>query len=451
MQQSDAGYDAYFITTRVAELKEHFLSTCVPRAKSIWINDIAIEILKEAKTENDNTTQLESILQKIEEAKNPLVFLGGKFYNNYTPTVKSLEEAGYDIFIISRVPEVSHTYPNPSYHLLPFENKYLLDINEMIEFCDKLNKGIVLLHSEGYLNPQFEGFKTLASNVYPTILMKKIKVKKIFFLYDLIKPFYKNFTYEKEFMKVYQSMLKASDGIILNSNTVEAKDFLKYSIGIDKPMMSFYRYNFTAKQKSAKLTDGFHIDMVGGFLDDVGDEMRTISKYVREILAQEIHVHYYASTYGAKEFKETLPEEQKPYFHLEKTIMDQYELIESVSKYHAGWMVHNTKKISNMISQANEQLFKDLLYMFMVTTVPSAILLFGVSGLPMILNRSMPGILSEYPTDSLVPIELSEVHNLKKVINDHNWKDLQESADRNAELFSTAYNNTRLIEFIDNI
>lgn len=450
MKKSSGEIDAYFITTRVAELKDHFLKTAVPAEKAIWINDIVMEIMKEAKYLPKND-EVGSIIHKINKADNPLIFIGGKFYNNYTPTVQALEESGYDIFIISRVPEVSHTYPNPSYHLLPFENKYLLNINDMLDLCGKLEKGTVFIHSEGFLNPQFEGFKTLASNVYPAILMRKIKIKKIFFLYDLIKPFYKNFEYEEDFMKVYEAMLKSADGIILNSNTKESEDFLKYSLDVDLPKMSYYRYNFPAQEKSEKLKDGFHVAMVGGFLDDVGDEMRTMSKYVREILAQKIHVHYYAGTFGAKEFKNSLPAEDAEYFHQEKTIMDQHELIRSVSKYHAGWMVHNTQKISDMISKANCQLFKDLLYMFMVTTVPSAILLFGVSGLPMFINRSMTGILEEFPEDSLIPMELSEIRSLRKIVESYDFDDLSANAEKNAELYSTLSNNSRLIDFIKSV
>jgi len=442
-------FDGYFITTRVPELKQHFIDTCVPEEKAIWINDITSLILKKAK-KSQQETKVNDILDKISKSSNPLIFIGGKFYNNYTPTVQELEKAGFDIFIISRVPEVSHTSPNPSYHLLPFENKFILNINEMLELSESLDRGIVLIHSEGYLNPQFEGFRTLASYIYPAVIMDKIKVKKLFFLYDLVKPFYKNFKFENEFITTYKKMLELSDGLILNSNTCEASGFLKNSLDVDKPMVNYYRYNLPSVEKVKKKNSEFRIAMVGGFLDDVGDEMRTVSSYVRKIVAQKIHVHYYASTFGAKEFYSSLDEGSKKYFHIEKTIMDQQELSNTMRKYHAGWMVHNTQKISDMISSAQSQILKDLLYMFMVTTVPSAVLLFGSAGIPMVINRSMHGILDEYPRDSLIPLELSEVKNLRSVLESCDWEYLELCAENNKKCYSISHNAERLIEFIKN-
>ena len=446
--QENESIDAYFISTRIPELKEYLLEERVPREKAIWVNDIVFDIQAMASTQEDEQL-IEDILEKVEKAKNPLIVLGGKYYNNYTPTFKAFEDEGYDIFIISRVPEVSHTSPNPSYHLLPFENKYILNINQILKFADRINKGTVLIHSEGFLNPQFEGFKTLCSYVYPLILLRKIKTKKYFFLYDLVKPFYKNYKYEKEFVKIYKEMLSSSDGLILNSNTDEAVGFLKYSLGLNLPMMSYFRYNFEIQKKQEKLQDGFHIVMVGGFLDDVGDEMRTVSQYAREILSQGLHLHYYASTFGAKAFRDSLSEEQRKYFHLEKTIMDQNELLYDISKYHAGWMVHNTQKISDMISQANDQFLKDVLYMFLVTTVPSAVLLFGSAGLPMFLNRSMHGLLEKYPKECFIPMELSETVGLTDMIDDIEWEERYKRTQEYARLFTTEFNIKEFIEFIN--
>lgn len=446
--QEDESIDAYFISTRIPELKEYLLEERVPREKAIWVNDIVFDMQTIASTQEDEQP-IEDILEKIEKAKNPLIVLGGKYYNNYTPTFKAFENEGHDIFIISRVPEVSHTSPNPSYHLLPFENKYVLNINQILKFADRISKGKVLIHSEGFLNPQFEGFKTLCSYVYPLILLRKIKTKKYFFLYDLVKPFYKNYKYEKEFVQIYKEMLSSSDGLILNSNTDEAVGFLKYSLGLKLPMMSYFRYNFEIQKKQEKLQEGFHIVMVGGFLDDVGDEMRTVSQYAREILSQGLHLHYYASTFGAKAFRDSISEEQRKYFHLEKTIMDQNELLYDISKYHAGWMVHNTQKISDMISQANDQFLKDVLYMFMVTTVPSAVLLFGSAGLPMFLNRSMHGLLEKYPKECFIPMELSETIGLTDMINDIEWEDRYKKTEEYSQLFTTEFNIKEFIEFIN--
>ncbi len=448
IKEEDEKIDAYFISTRIPELKDYLIDNKVPKEKAIWVNDIVFDIqAMESKKQDEEIVN--GILEKIHSSKNPLIVLGGKYYNNYTPTFKAFEDQGYDIFIISRVPEVSHTSPNPSYHLLPFENKYILNINQILLFADKIDKGKILIHSEGFLNPQFEGFKTLCSYVYPLILLRKIKTKKYFFLYDLVKPFYKNYKYENEFLKIYKKMLNSSDGLILNSNTDEAVGFLKYSLGLKLPMMSYFRYNFEINKKQEKLKDGFHIVMVGGFLDDVGDEMRTVSKYAREILSQGLHLHYYASTFGAKAFRDSLSEEQKRYFHLEKTIMDQNELLYDISKYHAGWMVHNTQKISDMISQASDQFLKDVLYMFMVTTVPSAVLLFGSAGLPMFLNRSMHGLLEKYPKECFMPMELSETIGLIDMIDDIEWKERYKKTEEYAKFFTTEFNINEFIEFIN--
>ena len=449
LEKYDNKIDAYFISTRIPELKDFFLEEKIPdNSKAIWINDIVLDIYSQI---TNTFEEVDEILYKINNSKKPLIILGGKYYNNYTPTFEELEKKGYDIFLISRVPEVSHTSPNPSYHLLPFENKYILDINQMLYFSKNLTKGEVIIHSEGFLNPQFEGFKTLCSYVYPLIILKQLKVKKFFFLYDLIKPFYHNFKYENELIKIYKELLYTSDGIILNSNTKEGVEFLKNSLQIQSPIISYLRYNFAIKQKQEKLKNGFHIVMVGGFLDDVGDEMRTISKEAKKILSQGIHLHYYANTSGIPTFIDSLDEYQKKYFHPETPIMNQNELLYEISKYHAGWMVHNTQKIADIISKANNQFLKDNLFMFLLTTVPSAILLFGSAGLPMFINRSMTGILDEFPKENFIPIELAEINAIKNIINDINWNDKFQKTEKNKHLFSTEYNINRLIDFFKKV
>jgi len=448
IEQYDKYHDAYFITTRIPELKNYFLKTKAPKDKTIWINDIIYDFYPKKK--QFSTTFVDTILNKINNSVNPIIVLGGKYYNNYTPTFKALERKGYEIFLISRIPEVSHAYPYQSYKLLPFKNKYVLDIHQLLYFAKNLTHGTVLMHSEGFLNPQFDGLKTIACYVYPLAILKGIKVKKILFLYDLIKPFYKNYKYENEFLKIYKELLNVADKIILNSNTEEALFFLENAFDFTKPKLSFYRYNFKIRQSQPKLTDGFHIVMVGGFLDDVGDEMRTISEYVKLILAQGIHIHYYVNSFGVKAFKQTLDSKLRKYFHIEKTIMEQNELLYDVSKYHAGWMVHNTQKISNMISKAKNQFFKDILYIFMETTVPSSVLLFGSAGLPMFINRSMHGLIREFPEEFFIPIELSEIRNIIKIIKAQDWTKRYNFCNAHQGLFSIETNIKRLINFIEN-
>lgn len=438
--------DAFFVSTRVKELKDILMPKLIPH-KTVWINDIVTDLLKEVNSIKKG--EINEILDKIYKSNNPLIFIGGKFYNNYTPMLKLLEKNGYDVFIIARIPEVSHTFPNPAFHQLPFENKYVLDPHQFVFFVDNLNKGTVFIHTEGFLNPQFEGFRTLCSYLYLLIFLRKINIPKILFLYDLIKPFNRNFKFEKEFLKIYKECLKNSSKIILNSNTCEAVNFLKNSLKLEKDLMSFYRYNFKIKKKQKKIDDGsFHIVMVGGFLDDVGDEMRTISEYVKIILSQKIHVHYYANQIGGIKFKQSLSPEQQHFFHVEKTIMDQQDLLYEISKYHAGWMVHNTQKISDMIFKASDQFLKDILFIFLITTVPSAILLFGCAGLPMFINRSMTGILSEFPEDFFIPIELSEIQNLSGIIKANNWEEKYKILNRKKKFFTIEKNITNLQLFL---
>jgi len=427
-------------------LREKYLNKH-PEIVILTLFDVATIFLNKAIDES----RVFALLEKILCSTNPLIVFGGKYYNNFTPTFKALEHKGYNVFLVHQSQSISHAPSDPAYDRLPFSDKYTLNTNEMILFAQKLSKGSVIMQTEGFLNPMFDGKKTVSCYLYPLLFMTLFKVKKYLFLYDLIKPFYTGFEYEDDYMSIYNDLLVRADGLIFNSNTQEACDFIKNTFPYVKKSLFFPRYNYSHKKVRKNKLSGFHIAIIGTFLNEEGegDEMRTIKPYIVEVLKQKIHLHYFFEDQEAFQFYDQLEDELKDYFHIHKTIFDQQELIEEISCYHSGWMIHNTQKMADMIANARTQKFKDLLFMFMLTTVPSAILAFGCAGLPMFINRSMQGLMKVFPEEFFIPIELSETLHIDKIIEKQDWKERHRYCDEHRGLFSVESNIEKIIGFMD--
>lgn len=414
----------------------------MPQDKLVFSHDLFITSIK-SKRKN-----IWGLIRRINNSKNPLIFYSRRYYNNFTPLFDLLEKEGYEIFIIVNDVSLSHTGEKYDFYSIPFKNKFLITDNQLLELSNKINKGIFVIHSESFFNPGYNGFDILCSYILLFLILKRIKIQKILILYDIIKLIYDKFKYEKYIIYTYKKCLNHATKIILNSNTIEAVDFLKNFIK-NKPMINFYRYNYHFFYAPiTKIEDGFHIAMVGCFLDEAEDVMRMMSKYVKKILNQNIHVHYYMNIQGAKRFSQTLTSEQKKFFHIETPILDQRVLQKEISKYHAGWMVHNTNSLFKVMNSTNSQFLRDLLFIFLISTVPSSILLFGSVGLPIFINRSMTGLLNEFPKEFFIPIELSEISNLRYIIESIDWKTKYNILAKNTKFFTIEFNIKRLSNFL---
>jgi len=241
--------------------------------------------------------------------------------------------------------------------------------------------------------------------------------------------------------------LEESTGLILNSNTKEAQSTLKYSFGINKPMLSFYRYNkYIPNILEKKLENKeFHIVIIGG----MSHKLRDSTHMLKKILQQKIHVHNYVSSPLMERFISNLSEAESKYFHSHESIVSQSELIKEISKYNAGWIVDNSLEIVNMINNINKIEFKELMLIFRLTTISSSLLALGSAGLPIFINKTVVHVTYEFPKDFFIPIEESEVNNFKQIIEDIDWSERYRVTNEKRNLFSIDNKIEQFIKWLE--
>lgn len=453
MDKYDCDIDAYLLSTSNRELQDLFkrkVDTNKMISWRVFARQIIYEHAKVGKFK-----QIEIALERIRSAKQPFVILAGKSYPNvYTPIYKTLESRGYDIFIISLQSLATHAGSNEltMNDAVPFKEKYVVNVYDMLYFLKQLDRGVLWIIDETFYGHNWDCEKNVPGYVYPSVLMRMAKVPTILNLYDVFRPFAKGMEFEEDAIKVYKNMVKSASGVILSSNTKETLSFLKTTLSIEKPIISFFRYNFAAKKKQTKLTKGFHVVVVGIFLGEHKDPLRlNTHKHIKTLLEQGIDVHYYSNNSVAAKYYEVLNDYEKALFHMHSSILDQRELMYEISKYNAGWMVHDTQVFINLMANLKTQFLKDLFYMFHQTTVPSCISLFGNAGLPVFVNRSMQGLIHEYPPEFTIPIKVSEISNIKSIINGLDLNNIYKKIDLNKDQFAVEKNVEKLISFINSV
>jgi hypothetical protein len=440
--------DAYFIATGQPSLQQTFLPSA-KKGKTVLYNEFAKKLVY---NRTGMISMAEHISDRIRQARRPIIVLLGLYYPNvYTPTFKTLEKKGFDIFLLCRQPLATHAgFSSTIDKTAPFAEKYLIEFHDMLFLLKNLDKGLLWIIAETLYNCRWDGERVIASYAYPAALLRMSRIPCILNLYDVVRPLPMKTDTQKGAVKAYSQMLTNASGVILSSNTTETVNFINTSLEIKQSMISHFRYNFSANKLQPKRRDGFHIVMVGIFLDEHDDPARIgMSKYIKSLIKQKVHVHYYSDHQASKIFFDHLAVNEKPFFHIHASIIDQQELIYEISQYHAGWMIHRTQAFVDLMSGYDLQLLKDLIYMFHTTTVPSCALLFGNAGLPMFVNRSLSGLPKEFPPEFYIPIELSEIDNITAIIERLDWKRIFQKTLKQRELFSVEKNIGKLIEFID--
>ncbi|WP_035587175.1 hypothetical protein [Hippea jasoniae] len=448
-------FDHIIIVSYRDSIKNSLIQRVGNDASIVWIKDLVqkyidkdiyLDMLHGQKLD---VAKVDFLLKKIHFLNdNVLISINGVLFNNYGPTFKSLQKKGYKIYVLTLSDNLAYAKQDSTIHDFVIKNCYKLTTLEMVYFCLNLKKGNVFINDISFYNPGFDAKKAIINYAFVAFLLSIIKVPKFLFLYDVVHSVIKNHEYINDYFQIYRKTLLLADGIICNSNTDEIHNTLKYIIGIDKPMLSFYRYNEYIPKLRKKIDNGeFHIVIIGG----MGDKLRDSTNMLKEILSQRIHVHNYVASDTIYEFMESLKEEQKRYFHQHNSIVSQFELIEEISQYHAGWIVDNGFEVLDMINSINHKELKELLIMFRLTTVSSSLLAVGAAGLPMFLNRMVVHVTYKFPKEFFIPIEEPEIINFKKIIKDIKWNELYRVTMKERKIFYIDTHIEKLIEFISKV
>lgn len=445
-------FDLVLIISYREQVRDALMEKAENTDNIFWLYDVVkkhvekdSDVFDVLKQKNEDFSKVDQILAEIEAQSNPVVFLNGILFNNFEPTFNALKEGGFEPCIISRNNYLAYAKPDSTIEDFGVKKTFQLDLMEIVYLCLNLKKAKVIINDISFFLPCFDAKKAIINFAFVAALLKLIRVPTFLILYDVIHSVMKNHQDTEEYFTVYKRALSLADGIICNSNTREVQSSIRYGLGIQKPMLSFYRYNQFVPHLKPRINDGeFHLVIIGG----MDDKLRDSRMMLKKILNQKVHVHNYVCNAAIDEFIHELNEGEMAYFHRHESIVSQSELIYEISQYHAGWIMDNGFEVLNMINSATNKDFKEMLMMFRLTTISSSLLAVASAGLPMFLNKMVVHVTYQFPQEFFIPLEEPEVANFLQLISDIDWDRRYEVTEAKRELFSIDRNINELITWM---
>ncbi len=439
-QKKFAGYPQITLTSLFKTLIEKY-------DINLTINHDLVDYLSEKNTERD------------------LFFIGGFFLEQLSPTVKELKKRGFNIKILLEDKfSPRHGLKVQLENIIEDIPTYYVNLVDVFYLLKRLKKGKAIFIS----NLNFSGH-TVESNIILSMIKSISNIPCGSLMLDVIWPPFKGLTsgivYEipdnlklkiddnKFFEMAYKNTISEMDFVILNANTKDVNDFL---VNTTKQIniFSFYRYSYYNndlkfyKEKNNEI----HIAVINSiFSTHNRDQMREYLgiEVLKSILDQEVHVHKFSSEEDIKTIYDNLSFNQRKFFHGEEVIFDQYKLLEKLSHYDCGWMVHDTVALAHPIYESSSQFLKELYYLFGLTTVPTTVITFCAAGIPVLVNRSMKGLMEQFPKEFFIPLETSEICSLKKILQKELSLKRKKFCFQNRHLFSIEHNIEQLINFLE--
>ncbi|MFT5285784.1 MAG: hypothetical protein ACI8TQ_001952 [Planctomycetota bacterium] len=454
LDHSGLTYDAYVNTTSSREVEALF-ERSIPDGCGVSFNQFATALVRETGSLSSEQG-IEQLVARIANAARPLVILSGIYLNTYTPTLRALAKEGYDIFVVAR----SSTAWIHAGHLakidstLDFADVVTVDLDGMLLLLDRLDHGSIFIPGaeESFIGCAFDCSRAAASAAYVAAIEQFSKVPVLLGLYDIIKPVTKSLHSESDLMVTFKAMLENASAISIGANSIEAGIQAVSAFGVTTPVESFYRYGVYVEGLEERLGDGIHIAMVGGALvSDSDNPFLPGFSFFKELLDQELHLHVFSSALAPRRFESTLTSSQRTFFHVHDSIQNPYELTRELSRYHAGMIINDTVELSRMIAGYKQRVLGELAYHFLTTMTPSAAMLFGCAGLPIILNRTMSSLLRQFPAEHFIPTELSEFARLGDRLRRIDWDHCHEVTRDDRRLFSIDTNIDRFVQTIDDL
>jgi len=375
-------------------------------------------------------------VDKVNEAEKPVIFCSVRPMATVSATLRQMQADGVDTFWLG-AEDVSAEhqvgYATPRSKDVPVGSYAIGDLMDLLVLLSRQERGIALLHYES-LYPTNWDFKRAALcyavciallRTVKTVRVPHSTAKAALYMYDAIKPGVRHQEAGDACDALYKEMLCEAESVIFSSYTDEFGDFVENSIGKTLPRVHCHRYQVAPKARRPRRTDGYHVAIISVMLEEFDEPSRVgLVSYIRDILAQHIHIHYYAGVSShpkAMAFKASLPGSDQPYFHLHKPIHDLDLLAEELSQYHVGWSLFNMRVFNEIVSCQDNQFIRDAMDVFTPTTLPSVIWTTAAAGLPVICNRDMYGVRALLPDGMSIPATLSELQSLRQILDAVDW------------------------------
>lgn len=379
---------------------------------------------------------LSEFVEKLNAVQKPVLFSSPRPMGTLSSTVRELGRLGYTPFWLGaeEVKDDHQTgYSTPRVSDVAFDDYYIGSLIDNIRAFSSMMQGTVFFHFEAIYPPNWD-FKRVAICYAATLAMIRAvaecrvdgsSARFALYMYDAVKPGVKNYEMGGACGRLYRAMMQEAEAIIFSSYTEPFGDFVANAVGRDLPRVHHHRYQVMPLNRRKRLDDAYHIAIISVLLEEFWEPSRMgIVPYIRDIICQGIHIHYYASNIHhpkLQEFRESLPEERRHQFHLHKPIHNLDDLSSELSQYHAGWSLFNMQIFNDMTTYLEDQFTSDAMELFTPTTLPSVIWTCAAAGLPVICNRSMRGVVDMLPDGMSLPLSLSELGNLKTILDGLDW------------------------------
>jgi len=383
------------------------------------------------------TVDLPQFLDRLNSAPKPILFSSPRPMGTVSSTIRELAREGFTPFWLGAedVKEDYQTgYSTPRVSDVAFAGYHIGSLLDNLRTFSSMKQGTVLFHFEAIYPPNWD-FSRVAVCYAATLAMirtvkdlRPVDAKGCFalYMYDAVKPGVKNYQQGKVSGRLYRAMMSEAEAVVFSSYTESFGDFVENAVGKPMRRVHCHRYQVMPKKRLPRFTDAYHVAIISVLLEEFWEPSRMgVVPYIRDIIGQGIHIHYYAGNIDHPkyiEFRNSLPIERRHQFHLHKAIHDLDDLSSELSQYHAGWSLFNMQIFNDMTTHLSDQFTSDAMELFTPTTLPSVIWTCAAAGLPVICNRSMRGVVDMLPEGMSLPLSLSELGNLKSILDNLEWE-----------------------------
>lgn len=422
-----------------------------------WLERYQIE------AETRPSASLTQFSETVSAADKPILFISSKPLGTLNPTIAELKISGFNTFWLGAedVKDIRQTgYSTPRVSDVPLDGYCIGTFQDLLYLLCTLKRGAVLFHFESVFPPSWDFLRVAFCYASTLAIMRtaqelrppEYQSRLVLHMYDAIKPGVKNYDAGTACGMLYASMMKEAEGVIFSSYTEAFGDFVENALGQKLNRVHAHRFQRNADIRRPKLTGGYHIAIISVLLEEFWEPSRMgLTEYVRSMLSQGLHIHYYVginSREKAEAFRLSLQPSEQSHFHLHDPIHCPETLASELSQYHIGWSLFNMQIFNDMTTYLSDQFTRDAMDLFTPTTLPSVIWSCAAAGLPVVCNRSMRGVVDELPEGMAIPLTLSELGNLKSILEQLDWNKIHSA---NLAPLDIRNNIHRLNAFLDSL
>lgn len=397
-------------------------------------------------------------LEKFNSSKKPILFASARPMATLNATIYQMQQDGFATFWLGNedVKAAHQTgYATPRVADVALNDYCIGSLIDFIFLFSNMKKGMALYHYESIYLPSWD-FKRVAICYAATLaLIRTVKENRVagssarlgLYMYDAIKPAVKNYAAGEVCGRLYRAMMVEAEAIVFSSFTKEFGDFVERAVGKPLPRVHHHRYQTIPSKRRPRLKDGYHIAVITSILGDFWQpSTNSLAPHIRNIMGQGIHIHYYVANNARArmaQFQESL--EQKHLFHMHTPIHNLEELANELSQYHVGWSLFDMQVFSEMVSNLTDQFSRDAMDLFTPTTLPSVVWSCAAAGLPVICNRSMSAVVRMLPPGMALPLTLSELDSLPRILDDVDWPSIDQISLEPLDISNQIYNLYRFL------